>query len=281
MTNLPEWIEPSLSILSTPDIPVTPSQQEFLTIYFAQLEQNVTSFVNNPSTINKQALASVLSDMYYFLLDNFPYTSVSYALYLILDIYTALTNNTGQYTNFQIGQMLQALFSALAFFVSQLILTDAPRNQLYTNLVNSVTEAAATAVFIPTASNANFRLSESLSADSNSPIPFDISNINGTDITNPENNGIINLQGNATYNIQYNIQFNTGGIGLGIINLFLNDTPLPSSRTTNGNLDQINMSNGAIINLDSGIHTLELRNISGVTGTASSSDTNLLIIRLA
>ncbi|HDR4949156.1 TPA: beta-propeller fold lactonase family protein [Bacillus cereus] len=140
MTNLPEWIDPSLSILSTPDIPVTPSQQEFLTIYFSQLEQNVTSFVNNPSTINKQNLAHLLSDMYYFLLNNFPYTSVSYALYLILDLYTVLTNNSPPtYTNFQIGQMLQALFSALAVFVSQLILTDAPRNQLYTNLANSVT----------------------------------------------------------------------------------------------------------------------------------------------
>ncbi|PEF60767.1 collagen-like repeat preface domain-containing protein, partial [Bacillus cereus] len=123
----------------TPTIPVTPAQETILLNFFAALQQDATTFINDPSAINNQNLQTFLISFNNYFLANynsFPYNSVAYSQFLMQDTLQPLNQNPIQLE--QVSQLLQELCAALQQFVQELILPPTTYNILLTNLANTI-----------------------------------------------------------------------------------------------------------------------------------------------
>ncbi|WP_144519259.1 collagen-like repeat preface domain-containing protein [Bacillus thuringiensis] len=123
-----------------PSITVTSSQQTALLNFLSALSQRTTIFINNPSPSNNQDLQNLLNSFYAYFLSNFPYNSVAYSQYIMLDTLQALNQDPVQLA--QSAQLLQELCSALEQFVQELIIDTNTYNTMLQNISISIENVA-------------------------------------------------------------------------------------------------------------------------------------------
>ncbi|PEP91766.1 collagen-like protein, partial [Bacillus toyonensis] len=128
-----------------PTIPITPDQEAALLDLIQQLQITSNTYLNNPNPANRTALQTSLTNLYNFLLNQFPTQqgrdATRYTLFLTAGFSTRL--NTANPADVpQIATMLQSLYTTLSILISEFVMTNVVRNQILNILANLTSTTA-------------------------------------------------------------------------------------------------------------------------------------------
>ncbi|PHD68089.1 collagen-like repeat preface domain-containing protein [Bacillus toyonensis] len=125
-----------------PTIPITPAQETQFVTLMQQLQTAINTYLNNPTPANNTALRTSLTNLYNFLLNEFPTQqgrdATRYSLFLLLTVNNRLASVTPSQVS-QIAIMLQSLYTTLSILVSEFIMTNANCNTILNILSGLVT----------------------------------------------------------------------------------------------------------------------------------------------
>ncbi|QDZ77087.1 collagen-like repeat preface domain-containing protein, partial [Bacillus cereus] len=113
-----------------PTIPITLAQEaQFLTL-MQQLQIAINTYLNNPIPANNTALRTSLTNLYNFLLNEFPTQAgrdaTRYSLFLLSTVNNRLASATPSQSS-EIAVMLQSLYTTLSILISEFIMTNVVR----------------------------------------------------------------------------------------------------------------------------------------------------------
>ncbi|MGH0791195.1 collagen-like repeat preface domain-containing protein [Bacillus cereus] len=106
-----------------------------------QLQIAVNTYLNNPIPANNTALRTSLTNLYNFLLNEFPTQAgrdaTRYSLFLLSTVNNRLASATPSQSS-EVAVMLQSLYTTLSILISEFIMTNAVRNQILNILATLV-----------------------------------------------------------------------------------------------------------------------------------------------
>ncbi|QDZ73832.1 collagen-like repeat preface domain-containing protein [Bacillus cereus] len=124
-----------------PTLPITPAQEAQLLALIEQLQIAVNTCLNNPIPANNTALRTSLTNLYNFLLNEFPTQAgrdaTRYSLFLLSTVNNRLASATPSQSS-EIAVMLQSLYTTLSILISEFIMTNVVRNQILNILATLV-----------------------------------------------------------------------------------------------------------------------------------------------
>ncbi|MGR5980834.1 collagen-like repeat preface domain-containing protein [Bacillus cereus] len=132
-----------------PTIPITPEQEtQFLTL-IQQLQIAINTYLNNPTSANNTTLRNALTNLYNFLLNEFPTQqgrdATRYSLFLLSTVNNRLASAAPSQSS-EIAVILQSLYTTLSILISEFIMTNLLRNQIFNILTSLVVTTADNAV---------------------------------------------------------------------------------------------------------------------------------------
>ncbi|WP_179884257.1 collagen-like protein, partial [Bacillus toyonensis] len=140
-----------LTPMLVPTIPITPAQEATLLNLIQQLQIAVNAYLNNQTSANTIALQTSLTNLYNFLLNQFPTQqgrdATRYTLFLTSGLSGQL-NTVNPKDVPQIATMLQSLYTALSILISEFVMTNVVRNQILNILANALTGTSAVSIGI-------------------------------------------------------------------------------------------------------------------------------------
>ena len=132
-----------------PTIPITPAQEAQLLTLMQQLQIAINTYLNNPIPANNTALRTSLTNLYIFLLNEFPTQAgrdaTRYSLFLLSTVNNRLASATPSQSS-EVAVMLQSLYTTLSILISEFIMTNIIRNQIFNILASLVLTTADNAV---------------------------------------------------------------------------------------------------------------------------------------
>ena len=106
-----------------------------------QLQIAVNTYLNNPIPANNTALRTSLTNLYIFLLNEFPTQAgrdaTRYSLFLLSTVNNRLASATPSQSS-EVAVMLQSLYTTLSILISEFIMTNVVRNQIFNILATLV-----------------------------------------------------------------------------------------------------------------------------------------------
>ncbi|MGH0791192.1 collagen-like repeat preface domain-containing protein [Bacillus cereus] len=124
-----------------PTIPITPAQEAQLLALIEQMQIAVNTYLNNPIPANNTALRTVLTNLFTFLRDQFPTQAgrdaTRYSLFLLSTVNNRLTSANPSQSS-EVAVMLQSLYTTLSILISEFIMTNVVRNQIFNILATLV-----------------------------------------------------------------------------------------------------------------------------------------------
>ncbi|MGR5978982.1 collagen-like repeat preface domain-containing protein [Bacillus cereus] len=124
-----------------PILPITPAQEAQFLALIEQLQIAVNTYLNNPIPANNTALRTSLTNLYNFLLNEFPTQAgrdaTRYSLFLLSTVNNRLASATPSQSS-EVAVMLQSLYTTLSILISEFIMTNAVRNQILNILATLV-----------------------------------------------------------------------------------------------------------------------------------------------
>ncbi|PEP96236.1 hypothetical protein CN585_25530, partial [Bacillus toyonensis] len=128
-----------------PTIPITPDQETALLSLIQQMQTAINVYLNNPNPGNTVALQTSLTNLYNFLVNQFPTQQGRDATRYTLFLTSGLSNrlNTANPADVpHIATMLQSLYTTLSILISEFIMTNVVRNQILNILANLTSTTA-------------------------------------------------------------------------------------------------------------------------------------------
>lgn len=140
------FLDSLVTPMLVPTIPITPAQENQFLALMQTFQITVNAYLINPNVANNTALRNSMTNLYNFLLNEFPTQqerdATRYSLFLLLTISNRLAAAPPVQV-FQVATMLQSLYTTLSILISEFTMTNIVRNQIFNILTSLVTTTSA------------------------------------------------------------------------------------------------------------------------------------------